>query len=117
MMILDFCRKNMNTIYKTTLVSCIFLFGSQLYSQHIPNDNQKLLFIGQDLSSVKNYKDNCVGCHQGHGEVSYLSFYTLEESFVFIDNSRSIYFGGIGMDNSGNRDSNNTNWGAGPLNL
>lgn len=117
MMILDFCLKNINIIYKTALLLGVLLLGSQLYSQHIPSDNQKLLFVGQDLSSVKNYKDNCVGCHKGHGEVSYLSFYTLEESFVSIDNSRSIYFGGIGMDNNGNRNSNNTNWGAGPLNL
>ncbi len=84
--------------------------------RYLPND-QKLLFIGQDVASVEGYRANCTGCHKGHGEIAYLSFYTLEETNLDAGPGRVIYYGGIGMDNNGNRDTNNTRWGAGPLNL
>jgi len=116
---LTFRTLGIHNKYVTKMIMILAVLFHYLYlqGQHLPDDNKKLLFIGQDLASVTDYRNNCSGCHQGHGEVSYLAFYTLEESSIFIDDSRSIYFGGMGMDNMGNRDTNNTDWGAGILNL
>ncbi|MFK7924593.1 MAG: T9SS type A sorting domain-containing protein [Bacteroidia bacterium] len=109
-----------STTQYSRLVCLTLFFGlmcGQIEAQHYPVSNEKLLFIGQDLNSVADYRNDCVGCHPGHGETSYLFFYGLEESYIYIDASREIHFGALDMDNSGVENTNMTNWGAGDLNL
>ncbi len=104
---------------KIITLSCrlvLLLLGSTMTAQLAPENHQKLLFVGQDLQSVEDYRNNCKGCHPGHGETTYLAFYILKVPFIGTPDG-GIFFGGMGMDDEGNFVENNTNWGAGPLNL
>lgn len=107
----------MKTKKQFALTSLLFMLGSFfMYPQLAPKDGKKLLFIGQDLKSVKDYRSKCKGCHPGHGETTYISFYILKEPYIDTPDG-GIFYGAMGMDNEGNPIKDNTNWGAGPLNL
>lgn len=113
-MIQAYTKRNITLI---TVSILYFVTSLPCLAQFYPPNNEKLLFIGQDLASVEGYLNNCTGCHKGHGETTYLSFYNIETASITIDATRSMSYGAMGMDNSGNQVTTTTDWGAGPLNL
>ncbi len=107
----------MEKLNSTKVILCFFLLlNSVVFSQYMPQNREKLLFIGQDLTSVANYRKNCIGCPKGHGETTYLSFYLLNTPYVYTPHG-GIHYGAIGMDNEGKPVEASTDWGGGPLNL
>ena len=72
--------------------------------QTTPN---RLLFIGQDLNSIKGYLDNCTDCPKPDGYISYLGLAHL---------SQKDFYGGLGYTNNRKHYKSNIQWGAGPLN-
>lgn len=70
-------------------------------------EGARLLFIGQDLDSIRGYLDSGC-CPAPDGATAYLSLYNLR--------SKAHGFGGLGLDEQGQPVDLEHSWGAGPVN-
>lgn len=73
----------------------------------ITSSSERLLFIGQDLTSINGYIKNCKDCPEPDGYITYLNIEKLSEKG---------FYGGLGYTNNKKYYKSKVDWGAGPLN-
>ena len=95
-------------ILLSIVIGCKINKQSSNGSQDIITTNpNRLLFIGQDLTSINGYLDSCKGCPKPDGYIAYLSLGTL---------TQKDFYGGLGYTKNRKHYKSNVDWGAGPLN-
>lgn len=88
----------------TSLIGCTTVQTSHLTAEP-PATEDKIYFIGQDLSAIRGYYDSDC-CAEPDGATAYLSLYQL---------GTAPDFGGLGYGLDGALVSPETSWGAGPV--